>query len=72
MQVFPFYGTSSFHLLDLVPSGRGLPPALVKDLAWQMLQALAYLHDKQVRGASRVRCYHNFIKQGYNLHVEPG
>lgn len=48
-QVFPFYGTSSFNLLDMVPSGRGLPSAQVKDLAWQLLQALAYLHDKQVR-----------------------
>ncbi|KXZ49517.1 hypothetical protein GPECTOR_21g743 [Gonium pectorale] len=44
--VFPYVGPSALQTLDEHPVG--LPGTTLKLLAWQMLQALAYLHGRKV------------------------
>lgn len=48
--VFPFCGRSAHRILRDWPGGGGLPPVRIKQLAWQVLQALSYLHSRKVRG----------------------
>ncbi|KAG2485432.1 hypothetical protein HYH03_015812 [Edaphochlamys debaryana] len=44
--VFPYIGQSAYQALDVYTDG--LPPARLKLLAWQMVQALIYLHSKKI------------------------
>ncbi|KAG2449771.1 hypothetical protein HYH02_005296 [Chlamydomonas schloesseri] len=46
--VFPFCGRSAHRILRDWPGGGGLPPQRIKELAWQVLQALAYLHSRKI------------------------
>lgn len=46
--VFEYVQHTLLELLERHP--RGMPPPLVKTLLWQVLEAVAYLHTRKVRG----------------------
>ncbi|KAG2497588.1 hypothetical protein HYH03_004334 [Edaphochlamys debaryana] len=44
--VFPYVGPSAYHAICI--NRQGLPPAQLRLMTWQLLQALAHLHGRRV------------------------